>query len=285
MEKLKNGCFTNGYFTLGDEGEIETNRFIRDGSELAKFMDKILEKCDDHPSVYCTGNVNRYFRNFKRVNRAEHGRGANECESILKYVGENCYIPSGNGFFLKCVNYISKKDFTKDYFEFIQSYRRRTHVMTRCRIPHFCERCKIDIGLYDVKSERIVPRAVEERNIYLYIHKKHYCVIWKKNRKDSLVNGVEKVEANFKYIENKINGDNLSQRLCYPYPELEIIDQLENVFVFDLETCNDQEFAETYAAGLFNVNRLRDKWDRGLTCKEIEIANKMFLINHVGILL
>ena len=33
MEKLKNGFFTNGYFTLGDEGEYETNTFFRDSSE------------------------------------------------------------------------------------------------------------------------------------------------------------------------------------------------------------------------------------------------------------
>ena len=35
MEKLKNGFFTNGYFYLGDEEEIETSRFFRDSSELA----------------------------------------------------------------------------------------------------------------------------------------------------------------------------------------------------------------------------------------------------------
>ena len=29
MEKLKNGFFTNGYFSLGDEGEIDTNRFLK----------------------------------------------------------------------------------------------------------------------------------------------------------------------------------------------------------------------------------------------------------------
>ena len=28
MEKLKNGFFTNGYFTLGEEGEIDINRFF-----------------------------------------------------------------------------------------------------------------------------------------------------------------------------------------------------------------------------------------------------------------
>ena len=51
MEKLKNGFFTNGYFHLGHEGEIDTNRFFKDSDELAKFIDKILDKYDDHPSI------------------------------------------------------------------------------------------------------------------------------------------------------------------------------------------------------------------------------------------
>ena len=58
-EKLINGFFTNGYFTLGDEGEIDTNRLFEDKNELAKFIDKILDKYDDHPSIYYTGNIYR----------------------------------------------------------------------------------------------------------------------------------------------------------------------------------------------------------------------------------
>ena len=53
-----------------------------------------------------------------------------------------------------------------------------------------------------------------------------------------------------------------------------MIDQLENVFVFDLETHNDQEFAEAYAAGLYDVNRLKDKWDRDLTSDELVIERE-----------
>ena len=41
MEKLRNGFFTNGYFSLGDEREIDTNRFFKDSNELAEFIDKI----------------------------------------------------------------------------------------------------------------------------------------------------------------------------------------------------------------------------------------------------
>ena len=43
---------------------------------------------------------------------------------------------------------------------------------------------------------------------------------------------------------------------------------MENVFLVDLGSYNDQEFAEAYAAGLYDANRLRDKWDRDLTPDE-----------------
>ena len=165
IEKLKNGFFTNGYFSLGEEGEIDTNRFFKNSDELAKFIDKILDKYDDYPSINYTGNIYRYFRNFKRVNRSDHGGGANEFNNIEEYESKNCYIPSGNGCFLKCINYIFDKDFSIDYFEFIKSYKRRPNVMARCRIPEFCARYKIDIGIYDLNSKRILPRTVKQKNI------------------------------------------------------------------------------------------------------------------------
>ena len=276
MEKLKNGFFTNGYFSPGEEGEIDTNRFFKNSDELAKFIDKILDKY--HPSIYYTGNMYRYFRNFKRVNRSEHGRGADEFNDIEEYEGDRCYIPSGNGCFLKCINYIFDKDFSTEYFEFIKSYKRRPNVMSRCRIPEFCKRYKIDIGIYDLTSKRILPWTVKQKNICVHIHRNHYCVIWKKNRKDSLLNGVQEVENNFKYVKNIINENNLKQRILYRFPKHEPINQLENVFVFDLETHNDQEFAEAYAVGLYDVNRSKDCWYRDLNSNELLIER-----NHVNV--
>ena len=55
------------------------------------------------------------------------------------------------------------------------------------------------------------------------------------------------------------NENNSKQRIRYRFPKHETIDQLENVFVFDLETYNDQKFAEAFASGFYNVNRLRDR--------------------------
>ena len=63
--------------------------------------------------------------------------------------------------------------------------------------------------------------------------------------------------------------NNLSRRVGYKIPIPEIIDQLESVFAFDWETCNDQEFAEAYAAVLYDVNCLQDWCGRDLTPEEI----------------
>ena len=163
-------------------------------------MDKKFDKYDDHPSIYYTGKIYRYFRNFKRVNRSEHGSVVNELNKNLEYQGESCYKPSENACLLKCIDFIFQKDFGIKYFEFIQSYKRRTNVTTGCRFPDFCERYKIDIGIYDFKSKRILSRSVKQRENCLHNHKNHYCVIWKKNRKDTLLNGVKQTDRNFKYV-------------------------------------------------------------------------------------
>ena len=90
--KMKIGFLTNGYFNLGEEGEIDINRFFKKSNGLAKFIDKILDKYDDHPSIYYTGNIIRYFKNFQPVNRYQHGRSANEFNKILEYDDVNGFM-------------------------------------------------------------------------------------------------------------------------------------------------------------------------------------------------
>ena len=96
---------------------------------------------------------------------------------FLEYEGGKCYIPNGNGCFLKCNNYLFCKHFSLEFFEFIQAYETRANVMTRCRTPEFCERYKIDFGIFDVNRKRILPRIVKQRDVRVYIQKNQYCVI------------------------------------------------------------------------------------------------------------
>ena len=82
MERLTNGFFTNGYFSLGDDGVIDTKGVSKDSDELTKFIHKILDEYDDHPFINYTGNIQRIFRIFEQVNTSEHGRGANEFNNV-----------------------------------------------------------------------------------------------------------------------------------------------------------------------------------------------------------
>ena len=90
---------------------------------------------------------------LEKFNRAEHGRAADAFKNFLEDEGENCFIPEWKWFFLKCNNYFVKEDITKEYFEFIQSCKRSTNVMTRCRIPKICDIYKVDTGISDVKRK------------------------------------------------------------------------------------------------------------------------------------
>ena len=94
---------------------------------------------------------------------------ANEFNNFSDYEGKNCYLLSENGCFVNCNKYSFKKDFTKDYFEFIRPYERGTDVMTKCRIAKFCGRYKIDVAVYDFQSRRILARSVIEKKVCSYI--------------------------------------------------------------------------------------------------------------------
>ena len=39
-----------------------------------------------------------------------------------------------------------------------------------------------------------------------------------------------------------MNEDNLSESIRYKFPNFGIVDQLEKMFVFDLQTCNVENF-------------------------------------------
>ena len=62
------------------------------------------------------------------------------------------------------------------------------------------------------------------------------CYLETKKEKMEKPNGVNEMERKFKHFKNKINEDILNQIIPNRFPKDETIDQLEKVFVFDLET-------------------------------------------------
>ena len=50
------------------------------------------------------------------------------------------------------------------------------------------------------------------------------------------------------------------------------------MFIFDLKTYNNQKLAYTNAAGLFDVNRIPDRWIRDLSIQEMETKTEFFFV-------
>ena len=83
-------------------------------------------------------------------------------------------------------------------------------------------------------------------------------MLFGKKRKDALLIGVDEIDKTFRYVRKKKNENKMKQRIRHRFAKHETVYQLKNVFVFDLETNYDQNFAGAYAAGFYDVNRLRD---------------------------
>ena len=205
---------------------------------------------------------------FNKVNRSDFGRGSNHLYDILEYHGQNCYIPTGQNFFLKCINYLTGKDYKNEYFEFINSEGRRKNVMTLARIQPFCKKYNINIGIYKQNEKRILPRTITEKSKGLYLHKNHFCVIWISNG-INFSKAVEELELNFKYVNNKVTDDNVTKFKEYKFNPNKVDSQLNNVLVYDIETYN-KERAIPYAIGFYPVSKIVGKWNRDLTQTEID---------------
>ena len=61
-------------------------------------------------------------------------------QDIVEYIGNNCYIPTSDNCFMKCINYSTGKDYTEKFLTFIRSEQRRSNVMTSTRIQPFCKK-------------------------------------------------------------------------------------------------------------------------------------------------
>ena len=95
---------------------------------------------------------------------------------FLDYEGQLCFLPTGNACFRKCLDYICKRNFSHEYKEFILSSDRceNTNNDTSKSSLIFMKH-GIDIGVYNLNIERIVPRTVKQK-IFVCINTKTISV-------------------------------------------------------------------------------------------------------------
>ena len=106
-DKMKN---SNGFDLIGNitiKGvKRKNNMRFRSVKDFEAYIDKIDEHYDGDDVIF-TGNTIEYnMPEFKPVKRSNYGKGTNYLADIEEYRGVNCFIPTGNNCFLKCINYL-----------------------------------------------------------------------------------------------------------------------------------------------------------------------------------
>ena len=150
-------------------GEIEQKTIVRVKS-VDDFENYINAIDVDYNSedVILTGWLYKFITpECNKVNISRYGRGTDFKQDIVEGIGNNCYIPTSGKYFIKCISYLTGKDYTKEILISIQTEQRRSNVITTVRIQPFCKKHNIHIGCYDGFS--VCPRIFTERNIATYM--------------------------------------------------------------------------------------------------------------------
>ena len=125
--------------------------------------------------------------------------------------------------------------------------------MTSARIQSFCKKHKINIGCYDGLG--VCPRNITERNIALYMYKKHFCLLRKSNG-ISFNKAIEECKTNFKVVDNVISDKHVKRFIKFEYKLRKVLYQSTNMIVYDLETFNTNDKFVPYTNYLYRLSKV-----------------------------
>ena len=87
----------------------KTNMRFKNIDAFDKYIGMIDRKYDIDDDIIYEGILHIIEREFNRVNSSNFGRGSNHLYDIQEYHGKNCYIPTGQNCFLKCIKLFNRK--------------------------------------------------------------------------------------------------------------------------------------------------------------------------------
>ena len=155
-------------------------------------------------------------------------------QEIVEYHGQNCYILTSRHCHIKCNNYFTEKDYTKEFLAFILTERHRSGVMTSASIQPFCRNYNINIGYFN--GNEVWPRNITERKKSLLIHSNQFSLIWRWQNISFNQVIKDELKSNFKGIDNVISDKHVEGFNKDEYKLRKIPSPLTNIIVYDLET-------------------------------------------------
>ena len=122
----------NGLMVIGSI-EHKTNIRFKNMDDFESYINAIDVDYDSEDVTF-TGFIYKLNTpQFKVVKRSAYGKGTNYMQENVEYHGQNCYIPTSGDWFIKCIKYFNKKDYTEEFQNFIRTEQRRSNVMTSAR--------------------------------------------------------------------------------------------------------------------------------------------------------
>ena len=203
---------------------------------------------------------------FNKLNRSQYCNGCDFKHEIIEYRGSNCFIPTKGYCFVKCINFLTGRDYKQQYLDSIRSEQRRSNIMTKARIQPFCGANNINLGYYN--DDRVFPRSVTNRDSALYLYNTHFCLIWKSHGV-SFNQAITELKDIFKIVDNFITKENVNSHFEYIYKPEKIETHLSNFIVYDLETPNTDR-ARPYVFCFYRLSKLAGRYNRELTKDENE---------------
>ena len=125
-----------GSLRVGDQNRQTHIRF-RTIAVYEAYNNAIDQDYESEDSIF-----NGYFYkidtpHFNLVDRSQYGNGCDFKHEIIDYQGENCFIPTKVYCFVKCIKFLTGKDYKKN-LDFIRNEKRRSKNMTKAKIEPFC---------------------------------------------------------------------------------------------------------------------------------------------------
>ena len=234
--------------------------------EFEAYINSIDQDYDSEDSIF-NGYIYKIDTpDFNIVNRSQYGNGCGFKHDIIEYRGNNCFTPTKGYCFIKCINFLTGRDYKREYLEFIRNQERRTNIMTMARIQPFCIANKINLGYYN--NDRVFPRSVTNRDTALYLFENHFCLIWKSPRV-SFRDAIRELERNFKKVDNYITEQNVNAHFKYECKPKKIDSHLTNIIVYDLETHNTNR-ARAYNMTFYRLSKIAGRYERDPTKEELQ---------------
>ena len=172
---------------------------------------------------------------FNLVKRSKYGNGCDFKHEITEYRGNICFIPTKCYCFVKCINFLTGKDYKKQYSDFIRNERERSNIMTMARIQPFCRANNLISGYFD--GTRVFPTSVTVEDSALFLYNNHFCLIWK-SEGVSFNQAIKELKDIFKIVDEYITEENVNSQFKYEFVPKKIKSHLTNFIVYDLETHN-----------------------------------------------